>query len=434
MSRPGTGTERDTNTQAAAVRPSSGSRGGPVSGWARGYSADAWRYVTYSFGSGFSQGFLAVLLGLYVLSIGYSESFLATQELVLAVCAAGFSLVAGVVVDRLGTRFSLLLSAGAIILGRTAMVSYPSAAVILGATVIVSVGIAFFWVSQGVTLAQVSTPEQRAGLFGLNWTAFTASAFLGGVVAGALPSVLGPAFDSGADSPLAYRYTVWVGVAVLLLCSLPLLWMSTGKQKAEHAAVREKWWKVEAPGKLARLLIPVSAGAAAAAFTLPFMSVFFQGTFSASTRNIGLTVGLFSLIGSLGGFLGPALSRRYGAVRTVSALLVVSAPVALLIGYAPGFGVAAGALWLRGLLQNSAWPVALAFLIDSVPEGQRGRASALMNVSYEVAWATCTLPAGLIMQHVSYRLPYVLSAAALLLGGLAYAYAFRSAPARTRTA
>lgn len=391
----------------------------------RGYTREAWLYLTYSFGSGFSLGFVQVLLGLYVLSVGYSESFLATQEFVIALSSATFSLMAGVVIDRLGTRVALILAAVATMLGRFLLVSHPSRTVILGASVVVACGIAFFWVSQGVVLAQVSTREQRARLFGLNWSLYTASSFLGGLVAGVLPSVLGPALGVQEDGPEAYRYTVWVGVSVLCVASLPLYWMHTGKRDWSHDEERA-WWKVEQPRKVARLLIPVSTAALASGLTLPFLSVFLHGTFRASTASIGFAVGTFALVGSLGGLLGPTIRRRYGSVRTVSTLLVLSAPLMLSVGYAPSFGVASVALWVRGLLQNSSWPVALAFLIDSVPEHQRGRVSALMNVSFELSWALASLPAGLIMQHVSYRLPYAFAAGALAAGGLGFAYAFRT--------
>ena len=266
----------------------------------RGQERDAWLYITYSFGHSFSVGFLQVLLGLYVLSIGFSESFLATQELVIALSSASFSLLASVVIDRFGTKVALLLSAVATILGRFLLVAYPSRPAMLGASVVVACGIAFYWVSQGVVLAQVSSGEQRARLFGLNWTVFNAGAFLGGVVAGSLPSLLGPLLDARAESAQAYRYTMWTGVGVMLLTSLTLVWIRTGKRGAAVGEPRGVW-KVEEPGKVARLLIPVATPALATGLTLPFLSIFLDGTFGASDRSIGFIYGMFALIGSLGG-------------------------------------------------------------------------------------------------------------------------------------
>lgn len=357
--------------------PASGAR---LFRYVRGYPADAWRYVGYSFGAGLSVGFLQVLLGLYVLSLGYRESFLATQELVLALCSAGFSVVAGVVVDRLGTKVSLLLSALLTVLGRFLLVAHPSRFAILGASVVVAAGIAFYWVSQGPVLAQVSKAEQRAGLFGLNWALLIASGFVGGMLAGQLPRVIGTALGLESDSTLVYRYTIWVGVLALALFSIPLLWMRAGGRES----VRKQegaWYRVGQPRKVAMLLIPVASSAAAVGFTIPFLSVFLQGTHRAPVSSIGLTLGLFALVGSLGGLLGPALSRRYRPVATVSGLLLLSAPVMLSVGYASTFALSSVALWTRGLLANSAWPVALTYLMDSVEPGQRGRASAAMNIS-----------------------------------------------------
>lgn len=407
----------------------------PIMRYAQAYPLDAWRYVLYSFGTGFSFGFLQVLLGLYLLSIGYRESFIATQQLVVALCSAGFSVLAGVLVDKLGTRLCLSLSALLTILGLSLLVAHPARYVILGASTIVGAGVAFYWVSQGPVLVQVSRSYQRAGLFGLNWAFFTASGFAGGLLAGFLPSAIARELGLQAYGPEAYRYTVWAGVLLLALTSVSLPWMRTG-DRVEARAASVAWWKIEQPRTVAALLIPISSAALAVGFTVPFLSVFLHGTYNASTERIGLILGVFALVGSLGGLLGPALQRRYGAVSAVSGLLMAGAPVMLVVGYSPGLGLATAALWLRGLLANSAWPVALAHLIGSVQERQRGRVSALMNISFELSLAAAALPAGYLMEHVSYRLPYGLAALALLLGGGAFLFAFRDelSPSSSTTA
>lgn len=389
-----------------------------------GYRPDAWRYLAYSFGSGLSEGFLQVLLGLYILSIGYQESFVATQGVVVALGSAAFSLLAGVVVDRLGTKVSLLLAAGLNILGRFLLVAEPSQPAILGASFVLSAGVAFYWVSQGAVLAQVSTPDQRARLFGLNWAVLVAASFVGGLLAGWLPGVIGGVVAINAESSAAYRYSFWIGVIALLLGALPLLRLGTGKlERVAHAT--SSWWRVSEARTVARLIIPIAASALAIGFTAPFMSIFLQGTYDASTRSIGIALGVFSLAGAVGGLLSPRLAARFGAVRTVSGLLVLSAPLMLLTGYAPALGVASVALWGRGLLANAAWPIALGYLIESTGERERGRVSALMNISFELSLAAAALPAGLLMERVDYRLPYLLAASALLLGGLGFAYASR---------
>ncbi len=398
--------------------------GGPQLRLVLGYRPDAWRYLVYTFGSGLSEGFLQVLLGLYLLSIGYRESFVATQGIVVALGSAAFSLLAGVVVDRLGTKVSLLLAAGLNILGRFLLVAEPSQPAILGASFVLASGVAFYWVSQGAVLAQVSTPDQRAGLFGRNWAVLVAAGFVGGLLAGWLPGVIGGALEIDADGAAAYRYSFWIGVFALLLGALPLLGLRTGTpERVAHAP--GSWWRVSEPRTVARLIIPIAASALAIGFTVPFMSIFLQGTYNASTRSIGVALGVFSLAGAVGGLLSPRLARRFGAVRTVSGLLVLSAPLMLLTGYAPALGVASIALWGRGLLANAAWPIALGHLIERTGERERGRVSALMNISFELSLAAAALPAGILMERVDYRLPYLLGTVALLLGGLGFAYASR---------
>lgn len=423
--RGGTGVAGEVETTEAVGAAATSRLGGRLGRYGRGYGADAWRYVGYSFGTGLVFGFLQVLLGLYVLAVGYRESFLATQQLVVALCSASFSVLAGVLVDRLGAKTPLLLSAGLSVLGLLLLVADPREAVILGASAVLGAGVGFYWVSQGPVLAQVAGPERRAGLFGLNWTFFTASGFAGGLLAGTLPALLGPLTGAEPDGAEAYRYTMWLGALALAATAAPLLWMRLRSGTAAARIASGSWWRIEQPRTVAILLIPVATAALAIGFTVPFLSIFLKGTHGASTGEIGLILGLFALVGSLGGVLGPALSRRWGPVYAVSALLLVGAPVLLLVGYAPGLGLATAALWMRGLLANAAWPVALAHLIGSVSEGQRGRVSALMNISFELSLSVAALPAGLLMERVDYRLPYPLAAAALVIGGGGFLLASR---------
>lgn len=399
----------------------------------RGYSPDARRYLLYTFGVGLLTGFVQVLLNLYLVSVGYAESFIGNQETLIALVSAGLSLGAGVLVDRVGTRPVLLLSAALTIAGRFAQVAHPSPWVVLPSAALVGAGLACFWVSQSVVLAQVSRSEQRAGLFGLNWALLTGSNFVGSVAAGWLPGLLSGSLPGvGAESPLAYRYTVWMGVGASLLLSLPLLRLRVGGKQDYPEAPTGRWWQVEEPRRTLRPLIVVGASAVALGFTAPFANIFLDRTFAASDQSIGLTIGVFALTGVLGGLLSPFFRRRFGPVRAVVGLVLLNAPLTLAVGYAPGLAEASVALWARGVASNAAWPIVLASVIEAAPERQRGRVNALMNTSFELSLACAALPAGLLMQYVSYRLPYALAAGALVAGALAFGYTYRTTPTPVR--
>lgn len=400
---------------------------------ARRYTPDARRYLLYTFGVGLLTGFVQVLLNLYLVSVGYVESFIGNQETLIAVVSAGLSLGAGVLVDRVGTRPVLLLSVAFTIAGRFAQVAHPSTWVVLPSAALVGAGLACFWVSQNVVLAQVSRPEQRAGLFGLNWALLTGSNFVGSVAAGSLPGLLGGSLlGVGGESTQAYRYAIWIGVGTSLLLSVPLLRLRAGGERTDTEPPSGRWWQVEEPRRTLRPLIVVGASAVALGFTVPFANIFLDRTYGASDRSIGLTIGVFALTGVLGGLLSPYFRRRFGPVRAVVGLVLLSAPLTLIVGYAPGLGVASAALWARGVTSNAAWPIILASVIEAAPERQRGRVNALMNTSFELSLACAALPAGLLMQYVSYRLPYALAAAALVAGALAYGYTYRTSQVPVR--
>lgn len=389
----------------------------------RRFSRDAWLYLAFTFFSSVATGVTGVLLGLYILSLGYRENFLGTMESMVTLMAALLAIPAGIAVDSMGPRRALIFAAWLSLGGRVGQVFLPDSTFILTSSALLGGGTAFVFTAGDVFKTAVTTPRERPHLFGLHWALFTGSAVLGSLAGGLLPSLLNDLLGTGLDSSATYRLALVVAIVCLSLALIPVYAMRRERASARSDGQRPKWYRVAQPKLVARLVAPQALLGAALGLTYPFTSVFFKNRLEASTVNIGLILSIYALTGILAGVISPLLVERFGKVRTAAALMLASAPAFVLIGYVPSLWIAAGALWLRGLFLNASWPVLGNFAMEAVTADQRGRVNALMNVFWNVSWTTTALLAGWIMSRNDYSLPYFL-AFLCFFGGASLYFAF----------
>jgi predicted MFS family arabinose efflux permease len=156
----------------------------------------------------------------------------------------------------------------------------------------------------------------------------------------------------------------------------------------------------------------------------PFLPSIARGLGISLTAASGLvTVRL--LAGLAGPFLGPMADRR-GRRPTMELALVLFALAGVgLVGAgslpAGALVVAAGAFLLYGLAKVLYDPTVHAYLGDTVPYRERGRAIGLIELSWSFAWLIGVPVAGLLMERIGWRAPWaVLAGLGLLCLGLTH--------------
>ena len=114
-------------------------------------------------------------------------------------------------------------------------------------------------------------------------------------------------------------------------------------------------------------------------------------------------------------FVG-SLADRYPRRRTMEAALLVLAVASLLLVALGTFAAAVAAFALFGLAKVLYDPAVHAYLGDTVPYRQRGRAVGIVELSWSSAWLLGVPAAGLTMERLGWRAPWAALIGLGLLG------------------
>ncbi len=301
----------------------------------RRFQSNARLYLLYSFASGFAMGIMRLLFNFYVLSLGHDRAFLgalvALPPLVITVAA----IPAGMLGHRIGYR-SVLIGGAAFMAASVLGISFSTAAIgLVLFSIVRGLSHTLLQVSSAPFMAENSEASERTHLFSVQFAARMLASFFGLLLAGVLPSLVARALSIGAEAPLSYRASLWVGAGLLALAILPLLRMTPLPESTEsrpHPSLREMF---RPPGHLIRLFLPQVIIGFGAGALVPFLNVFFKMEFGLSDGVIGVLYAFQSVVMALATLVAPIVAERLGRIRAVVVVQLLSIPFLVLLGYAP---------------------------------------------------------------------------------------------------
>lgn len=118
----------------------------------------------------------------------------------------------------------------------------------------------------------------------------------------------------------------------------------------------------------------------------PFFSLYITQKFGVGMTQAGLVLGLFSISGLFGGFVGGALTDRFGRRKLILFGLVFSALSTLTLGLVSSFAALYPLAIFIGLLSEIAGPAHGAMIADILPEQKRQEGFAILRVVGNMAW------------------------------------------------
>jgi MFS family permease len=373
-----------------------------------------------------AHGVSSVLFNLYLTTGGFRESFVGRVISLNALGVVLVALPAGVLADRWGRRRCLVLGTvleGAALAAR-ASVLHPG--VIAGASFVVGMGQALCAIAAAPYITEHSSARERTHLFSAFFSLELLAGVLGSMLGGWAPPLLLRLPAVAAPGLLvAYRITLLLGAAIALLAALPLT-MLAGVREAVITHSRE------ATGKATRKLIPLAVNAfligAGAGLVIPFMNLYFAVRFHCSSAQIGVFFSIAAVSTAVATALGPALARRFGKLRTATAMELLSLPFLVTLGAERHLATAVGAFWLRATLMQAGTPLINAFVMESLPPALRARASSLNNTVWNGGWAVSATLSGLIIQRFGYAVPFYITAVLYATAALTFYFSFRRQP------
>lgn len=418
--------------------------------------------------SSLAQGAYGVIQGLYIMSLGFDETVLGTVLSTRMLATAIASVPAGVISDRVGRKPVLVAGGLLTTAGYLGMAVTSSPLIMIICSCVVGLAQACQMTSGAPLLAESSTQEDRARLFGVNFSLSMFVNMIGSLLGGFLPRQLGWLGQATAFriSLALFSLVTFIGVlpasriiesrrrtdGVLLESGNGCVteWADFAKTGEDHAVDAKKhqepvraevgkapavlqvaWEEIRSLGVVVRnrdvigllvynVLIGFGAG-----LVIPFFSVFLSGKLGVDTAVIGLILSFTHGATAIAGLIAPVLATRYGKVKTVVGTQMASIPFLLLIALPPNVYLVSAALFIRSALMNMSNPVASNFSMEIVEPDKRGKVSSLMRISDSVSRAFSAAAAGYIMSRWSYEAPYFFTAVLYLLASLVYWRWFR---------
>jgi len=363
-----------------------------------------------------------LFFNLFILARGFEKDFLGFLAAIPSLVGLIFSFPAGAISDRIGrqramlwgTLFSALPVAGIILVTDKAWMT--ALYVVYGCAWTLTM------VSHSPFLTENSTPEERTTLFSASFGLSTLVGFFGHLIGGLLPAFFAALLNVGPESVPAYQGTMWVVVGLTLATLIPLVLIREGERSASISSASPATGaptQVRLPFRLAaKLLLPDAIMSIGAALLIPYMNVFFKEKFPIPDSTLGAMFSVSSVLMGLATLASPVLAGRLGKIRAMVLTQLASIPFLLTIGFAPWFGVAVVAFWLRRALMNMGAPLYSAFAMEQVDERARARVSSLMGMGWNIGWGVGPYISGLMQVRVGFQPIFLITAGTYLVGSI----------------
>jgi MFS family permease len=450
-------------------------------GWLPRYPRNVWLLLTFTLGKGFQLSIAQVVINLYAYSIGYKQDFIGLLTAAPALGALLAAVPMGLLADRVfrTRRKPLLLVTG--ILNPLALAAIgltTNAPIMLVASLANGILSSAYWVTNIPILTESVPASERVRVMSLNSFLLLGIGALGGLIGGAVPELVGAILHQSAASAIPLRWGVLVAAMSVLLPTAPLAFMqelppieadassAIGPAPLRDAIPAESGAQLVAPGTTStqfnggeasatsdsvatrnvthvgswmsgRLALPILFGA----LLLPdllfttgegavagLLQLYFHLRFLLSPGTLGALAAVAGLLCGVMALLAPPIARRLGKLRAIVAVEVLSAPVMLLIGFAPTLALSVSGEFARNILRGVFEPIYATFAMERVSDRYRATLSGFYSLTWSIGYSIGPAVAGWLQLHVSLSASFAVGAVCLLLAASILHLFFRHTP------
>lgn len=401
----------------------------------RGYPRNVYLLLLFTLGKGLQLSIGQVTLSLYAYSIGYRQDFVGLLVAIPSLGALVAALPVGFLADRM-PRKPLLLITGLLNPIALALIGLTTRApLMLAAGVANGILSSAYWVTIIPMLTESVEPRQRVSVMSLNTFLMLGVGSLGGLLGGAIPELVSRITGLSATSPVPLRWGVVAAAIAVFLPTAPLFWLKEGAATTESDPATDTPLTADATGAAALTETPVEPSVAAKAVhpsmrPIPLLfllllipdvlytagegavvalePLFFHLRFSLNPALIGTLVAGGGLLVGVTALLAPSIVRRYGKLRVITTAQLLSAPIALAIGYAPWLWLSAAADIGRSFLRGAFEPVYATFAMERVDARYRARLSGFYSVTWSIGYSLGAAGSGWLQRNVSLSVGFLM--------------------------
>ncbi len=396
-----------------------------------------------------SQGYLGIILPLYLVALGYGAEALGVLLAVSAVVAAGVSTVVGVMADRFGRKRFLVAISLLLAFGTFAFTFAHSFVWIVAFAAIASIGRGGalaggawgpFYPAVQALVAEHTTDYNRTTVFGAFSFVGVMAGALGSALA-ALPSVL--RHFAGIDELTGYRILFLLSGVFGLAMAVAVFPINENRalerELADELAREEQQQPRDRPRAgltlglspaswrlVLRFMITNATNGLAIGMLGPIVVYWFYRRFGVNSAQLAGVFFAMNLVTALPYLMAGRLALWMGSVRSVVATRAISTVLMFAVVLMPTFGLAALMYGIRAVFNVLSIPVRQSYLMGVIDPAERSSASGLANFPSQVTSAVGPYMAGYFMEHLMLSLPLEFAAVMQGLNTVLYYLFFRN--------
>jgi len=282
-----------------------------------------------------------------------------------------------------------------------------------------------YWVTNLPLLTESTTEEQRVGVFALNSFLLLGVGALGNLLGGAIPEFIAGILHVSAASTLPLRWGVFSAALFTFVFGLPLWFLQEPKRAknveqattvVEAGATSEPVPKERRPVWLfLQLLLPDLVFTMGEGAVVALIQIYFVLRFQLLPGTLGIIFTISGLAGGIFSLTAPLFVKRWSKLRLITSVQYLTAPLMVLIGFAPTLPLAIAGEYARSFMRTLIEPVYAAFAMEQVSDRQRATLSGFYSVTWSIGFSIGPAVGGWLQSNVSLSTSFVFGAFCLLL-------------------
>lgn len=374
-------------------------------------------------------GIYVVLFNLYLLRLNFGLEFIGAINAVAQLGFALFSLPAGALGQRWGSRRMTIwgLAIGGVIFSLLPLAEFLPAAW-RASWLMVTYLLA--WLAGALYLVNVyplftasTGPGERSYAFSVRQALFPLGIFAGTMIGGWLPKLLGPWLGVSPDHPAPYRFVLFLGAGALLIGVFALA--ATRQVNLEQQPEQITSDGSQPVGLITFIAVITLLSTAGYNMARTFGGVYMNENLQMSIASIGTLLAVSYLLAVPVSLLMPVVITRWGMTQTIKVGLLTLALSLLPLVFIPSW--AAAGLGLIGVSLASAFagPALLLVQQEIVPAAWRPTISGASIMAEGGGTAVLTFGGGFLITAFGYPTFFLTGVILSIMGaGLLWIYAW----------
>lgn len=377
----------------------------------------------FTLGKGFQLTIATLNITYYAHSLGYRPDFIGLLSAMPALGSLMSSVPGGFIADRIGRKPLLVVTAilTPVFLAATGLVT--SAPLLLTMGLFQGIVSSGYWVTNLPLLTESTTERQRVGVLALNSFLLLGIGSLGNLLGGAIPEFVAGMLHVSAASPVPLRWGVLSAALVTLTFGIPLWFLHEPKREVRVAApvnetVEQKVRRVKQErmplGLFAKLLIPDLLFTMGEGAVVALIQLYFVLRFHLLPGQLGVIFTISGLAGGIFSLTAPLFVNRWSKLRIFTTVMYLSAPLMILVGFAPNIYLAIAGEYMRSFMRTLIEPVYAAFVMEQVSDRHRATLSGFYGLTWSIGFSIGPTIAGWLQTNVSLSTAFVFGASCLI--------------------